>query len=75
MSREYQFHCPCYLSKVLCRLLYGRPLGWFLIVPSSLSVAQKHFHKLALLPCLSRIFFGIGGAAGVYRLTTKYYYD
>src|ERR1039457_2359751 len=57
---KYQLNGPCHLSKVLCGFLFRRPLGWFLKVPSSLSVAYKHFHGLALHPCPSRSLFGFG---------------
>jgi hypothetical protein len=69
MSREYQFHCPRHLREILCRVLFRRPAGWFLIEPSALSVTQKHFHGLALLPCPSMFFVVLGGASEVYRCT------
>jgi hypothetical protein len=39
VSLEYSLDGPCHLRKVMGFLLGRRPLGWFLIEPSSLSVA------------------------------------
>jgi hypothetical protein len=55
VSFEYPFNRAGDLAEVMGSALISSPFGWFLIVPSSLRVAYKHLHGLALSTCLGRL--------------------